>query len=29
VHPRSGVSVSVDCEPPADFQSLLRGYSGS
>lgn len=23
-HPRSGKSVSVDCEPPADFQSLVR-----
>ena len=24
IHPRSGESVCVDCEPPADFQSLLR-----
>ncbi len=24
VHPRSGESVSVDCEPPPDFQSLLQ-----
>jgi 23S rRNA pseudouridine1911/1915/1917 synthase len=23
-HPRSGQNVSIDCEPPADFQSLLR-----
>jgi 23S rRNA pseudouridine1911/1915/1917 synthase len=29
VHPRSGESVSVDCEPPRDFQSLLRAYAGS
>lgn len=24
LHPRSGVSTSIDCEPPADFQSLVR-----
>jgi len=24
VHPRSGETVSVDCEPPPDFQSLLQ-----
>lgn len=24
LHPRSGEGVSIDCEPPADFQSLLR-----
>jgi 23S rRNA pseudouridine1911/1915/1917 synthase len=24
VHPRSGENISIDCEPPADFQSLLR-----
>ena len=24
IHPRSGESVCVDCEPPPDFQSLLR-----
>ena len=24
VHPRSGESISVDCEPPADFQYLVR-----
>ncbi len=23
-HPRSGENVSIDCEPPADFQSLLQ-----
>jgi|SRR5271169_1505198 len=27
VHPRSGESVSVDCELPPDFQSLLRALS--
>ena len=27
IHPRSGKSVSVDCELPPDFQSLLRGLS--
>lgn len=26
-HPRSGKSIAVDCEPPADFQSLLRALS--
>jgi 23S rRNA pseudouridine1911/1915/1917 synthase len=24
VHPRSGESIAVDCEPPADFQYLVR-----
>ncbi|MBL8213665.1 MAG: RluA family pseudouridine synthase [Bryobacterales bacterium] len=24
IHPRSGESVSVDCEPPPDFQALLQ-----
>lgn len=24
IHPRSGETVSVDCEPPPDFHSLLR-----
>ena len=24
IHPRSGESVCVDCEPPPDFQSLLQ-----
>jgi len=24
LHPRSGVPTSIDCEPPADFQSLVR-----
>ena len=24
VHPRTGETVSIDCEPPADFQSLLH-----
>jgi RluA family pseudouridine synthase len=27
IHPRSGQSVSVDCEPPADFQSLVKALS--
>jgi 23S rRNA pseudouridine1911/1915/1917 synthase len=27
IHPRSGDSLSVDCELPADFQSLLQGLS--
>jgi 23S rRNA pseudouridine1911/1915/1917 synthase len=27
IHPRSGDTVSVDCEPPPDFQSLLRSLS--
>jgi 23S rRNA pseudouridine1911/1915/1917 synthase len=27
IHPRSGESVSIDCEPPADFQSLLQALS--
>ncbi len=27
IHPRSGDSVSVDCELPPDFQSLLRALS--
>lgn len=27
IHPRSGESVSVDCELPPDFQSLLRALS--
>lgn len=27
VHPRSGDSVSIDCDPPPDFQSLLRALS--
>jgi 23S rRNA pseudouridine1911/1915/1917 synthase len=27
LHPRSGESVSVDCEPPADFQSLVQALS--
>jgi 23S rRNA pseudouridine1911/1915/1917 synthase len=29
VHPRSGENISVDCEPPADFQSLIRELSRS
>ena len=24
IHPRSGARVAVDCEPPSDFQSLVR-----
>jgi 23S rRNA pseudouridine1911/1915/1917 synthase len=27
VHPRSGQSVSIDCEPPADFQYLVQRLS--
>jgi len=27
VHPRTGASVSLDCEPPADFQALVRALS--
>jgi hypothetical protein len=27
VHPRSGETVSIDCEPPADFRSLVQGLS--
>jgi 23S rRNA pseudouridine1911/1915/1917 synthase len=27
VHPRSGETVSIDCKPPADFQSLLQRLS--
>ncbi len=27
VHPRSGEAVSVKCDPPSDFQSLLRSLS--
>ena len=27
IHPRSGNSVSVECEPPSDFQSLLQALS--
>jgi 23S rRNA pseudouridine1911/1915/1917 synthase len=27
IHPRLGTHVSVDCEPPPDFQSLLRALS--
>jgi len=26
-HPRSGDKVSIDCEPPADFESLLQSLS--
>ncbi len=26
-HPRSGNTVSIDCEPPADFQSLVRALN--
>jgi 23S rRNA pseudouridine1911/1915/1917 synthase len=29
VHPRSGKSVSIDCEPPADFKHLVRALSHS
>jgi 23S rRNA pseudouridine1911/1915/1917 synthase len=24
IHPRSGQSVSIECDPPSDFQSLLQ-----
>ena len=24
IHPRSGKNISIDCEPPSDFQHLLR-----
>jgi 23S rRNA pseudouridine1911/1915/1917 synthase len=27
IHPRSGQTVAVDCEPPSDFRSLLRGLA--
>jgi 23S rRNA pseudouridine1911/1915/1917 synthase len=27
IHPRSGESVSIDCELPPDFQSLLQALS--
>jgi 23S rRNA pseudouridine1911/1915/1917 synthase len=27
VHPRSGESVSIDCEPPPDFRYLVRELS--
>ena len=27
IHPRSGETVSVECDPPPDFQSLLRSLS--
>lgn len=27
-HPRSGDNVSVDCEPPPDFQALLKTLGG-
>jgi 23S rRNA pseudouridine1911/1915/1917 synthase len=27
IHPRSGDTVFVDCEPPADFRSLIRALS--
>jgi 23S rRNA pseudouridine1911/1915/1917 synthase len=29
VHPRSGENVSIECEPPADFQQLVRELSRS
>lgn len=29
VHPRSGETLSITCEPPPDFQSLVRGLSTS
>jgi RluA family pseudouridine synthase len=27
IHPRSGKTVCVDCDPPADFQALIRALS--
>jgi 23S rRNA pseudouridine1911/1915/1917 synthase len=27
IHPRTGAIVSVDCEPPADFQALVQALS--
>jgi 23S rRNA pseudouridine1911/1915/1917 synthase len=27
IHPRSGKTISVDCEPPPDFRSLLQALS--
>ena len=27
IHPRSGENVSIDCPPPADFQSLVKALS--
>jgi len=27
LHPRTGAEVSVDCDPPADFQALVRALS--
>lgn len=27
IHPRSGKSISIDCEPPSDFQSLVQAMS--
>jgi 23S rRNA pseudouridine1911/1915/1917 synthase len=27
IHPRSGKTIALDCDPPADFQSLLRALS--
>ena len=27
IHPRSGKKISIDCEPPADFRSLLQALS--
>jgi 23S rRNA-/tRNA-specific pseudouridylate synthase len=29
VHPASGELIAVECEPPADFQSLLRALAAS
>ena len=29
VHPRSGETIAIDCEPPADFQNLVRELSRS
>ena len=29
IHPRSGERLSINCKPPADFQTLVRGLSSS
>jgi 23S rRNA pseudouridine1911/1915/1917 synthase len=27
IHPRSGESISIDCEPPGDFRSLVQALA--
>jgi len=29
IHPRSGKNISIDCDPPPDFQSLVQALSYS